>query len=139
LHQNENVSPVSEMNFFICLFFLFFKVIYLLFLYSVLSVGTLWHLQRFLQCINYVILEFTLSTVIPAPQFMEQLQQVSLLYLHASVHIFCTIFILPPHFPATSHSCQPSPLGRNNYSALLVSDFAEDRWKEKYDIFVCLR
>jgi hypothetical protein len=29
----------------------------------VLSGGTLWHLQRFLQCIKYIILEFTLSTV----------------------------------------------------------------------------
>jgi hypothetical protein len=44
-----------------------------LFLFSpfivVLGGDTLWHLQRFLQCVNYIILEFTSSTLyfIPSP------------------------------------------------------------------------
>jgi hypothetical protein len=70
----------------------------------VLGGGTLWHLQRFLQCINYVILEFISSTTplyLPLPWFMKQFQQVSFLHLHACEHIFCMVFTLLTPFPTT--------------------------------------
>jgi hypothetical protein len=40
---------------------------------------TFWHLQMFLQCIKYVIVEFTPSIILlyPPPPFLEWLQQVS--------------------------------------------------------------
>jgi hypothetical protein len=71
----------------------------------VLDGGTLWHSQRFLQCTNYIIFKFTPCTTPLYPSFpwsMEQFQQVSLLQLHACVHIFCTVFTLLPPFPATN-------------------------------------
>jgi hypothetical protein len=73
---------------------LFFKYIFIV----VLGGGTLECLQRFLQCIKYIILEFTLSTVLfhplSPPLIPEQFQQVSFLHLLTCVCIICTIFIL---------------------------------------------
>jgi hypothetical protein len=68
----------------------------------VLGGNTLWHLQKFLQCIKYIIHEFTSSTALPP--FLEQFQQVSFFHLHTRVHSICTIFMLPCSFPTFSPS-----------------------------------
>jgi hypothetical protein len=56
-------------------------------------------LHRFLQCINCIILEFTLSTASFYPfllRIMNKFQQVSFLHLHAYVHIFA---LYSPSYP----------------------------------------
>jgi hypothetical protein len=75
--------------------------------------GALWHSQRFLQYIKYIILEFTppLFSFIPPPLIAGIIQQVSVFHLHAC----CTFFapyspsypLSPPPTPSTW--CQPSP------------------------------
>jgi hypothetical protein len=95
--------------------------------------GTLWQLQRFLQCIKYFILEFTPSMAPLYPPFlpfMEQFQQVSFLHLHAFVHIFLHCIHSPTPFPyhLPLPQRQPSPRGRT-CSVLLFSDFAEEKEK----------
>jgi hypothetical protein len=69
------------MRHFEILFYFYFFII-------VLGGGTLEYLQKFLQCIKYVIFEFTPSATLlshltssPLPQFPEQSQQVSFLHL----------------------------------------------------------
>jgi hypothetical protein len=65
---------------FFCWFFLFKKF------FVVLCEDALWHLQKSLQYIKYIILEFTPSTILLyllLPPFLEQFQQVSfLIYIH---------------------------------------------------------
>jgi hypothetical protein len=82
-----------------------FHLLQPIFFIVVLGGSTLWHLQKFLRCSKYIILEFTpppLSFIPPSP-ILEEFQQVSFLHLHTCVHIFCVhIFTLLPLFPATS-------------------------------------
>jgi hypothetical protein len=64
----------------------------------------------------------------------------SLLNLHACVYMFCTVFTLLPHFPTTYLlPLVPALPPERTCSALLLSDFAEEKKEEKHDIFVCLR
>jgi hypothetical protein len=55
----------------------------------VLSGGILGYLQKFFQCIKYIIFEFTSSAALipPTPQVPEQSQQVSVLHLLTYVYI----------------------------------------------------
>jgi hypothetical protein len=74
-----------------------------LFFIVLLGVGTLWHLQEFLQHNKYTILELTPFTILlyhPIPPFLEQFQQVSFFHLYTCIHSICIIFMhLPPSPP----------------------------------------
>jgi hypothetical protein len=111
----------------------------------VLGEGTLWYLKGSYNVSNISYLDSplpSLSFISPLhPHFLEELQQVLFFHLHSCVHIFYTIFILLPPFPATFPLplVQPSLLGKI-YSALLFFHFGEEkREKDKPDIFACLR
>jgi hypothetical protein len=66
-----------------CFLFFFFIV--------VLGGGTLWHLQRFLQCIKYIILELTPSTTFPypsSPDFWNSLTSIIFAFTYICTHFF---------------------------------------------------
>jgi hypothetical protein len=86
--------------------FSFFKILFIFPLLLFWMGVQFWDLQRFLQCIKYIILELTSFTALlylHFPDSWNSFQQVSFLHLHTHVHIICTIFILLPSSPATPH------------------------------------
>jgi hypothetical protein len=78
----------------------FFKIV-------VLGRGTLWYLQRFLQYIKYITLEFTpLPFSFIHPNCWNSFNSYLFFCLHSCIHSICIIFILLHPFPAFS----PFPL-----------------------------
>jgi hypothetical protein len=109
MFENWLEINISQKYMLLQLFFTFsvFFLIYFFF-YCCADQGTMWDLQKFLQCIIYTLLEFMCSTVFficPSP--IPGIVSTGIIFhLHTSVHRICTIFILPCPFPATS----PLPL-----------------------------
>jgi hypothetical protein len=84
-------------------------------LYCCAGWGTLWHFQSLLQCIKYIILEFTPSTALLYPHSPNswKFQQVSFLHLHTYVYIFLCSIHPPIPFPYHLHP----PTGANHPSS----------------------
>jgi hypothetical protein len=111
-----HMAYFSHMNFqrFINYYQIYYLFNYLFFLYCCAGWGTLWHLHRFLQCFNYIILEFTSCTAVLdspplVPGIIFEFTYMCTHYLH---HIHSPI-PFPHHLP-TSYWCQllpTSPVG----------------------------
>jgi hypothetical protein len=54
----------------------------------VLGEGTLWHLQKFLQCIKYIKLEFTCSTSLLHPSPLR------FIFSHQILRALCIVWVL---------------------------------------------
>jgi hypothetical protein len=101
--------------------------------------GTLWPLQKILQCIKYIILEFTPSTSLLFPLTPPVPGMVSTGIICAFT-CMCTHFLYcihrPTHFP-----CHPSfPTGTNHPSPGqdLFSDFVEEKENKKKMTFLLI-
>jgi hypothetical protein len=109
-----------------------------LFLISVLGRGTLWHLQRVLQCIKYIILEFTLSTTLLYPS-IPILGILSTCIIFAFAHTCLQVLqnIRPPS-PFLPYLHLPLVTTPQDLFIPPVFWFYR-RKKKKNEIFVCLR
>jgi hypothetical protein len=85
------------------------------------------HLQRFLQYIKYIVLEFIPSTILLylLPSFLEQFQQISF----SSVYIHGSTIFAPYSLSYTLSSLTPPSL-KQDCSALLLSHFCKRKKKE---------
>jgi hypothetical protein len=126
--QDQGVGKFST-SLFLCLvcahlFFFFFLIV-------VLCRGTLWHLQKFLQCIKYITLEFPPSTSLSHCPPIPGSVSTGIIFAFICMFIHCLHFIHPPTpFPTTSpsHWCQhPSTPPSRTCSALLFSYFVEEK------------
>jgi hypothetical protein len=115
--RNEFFNKCDKLTYFLCFFFLF-----LLF-----CGGTLWHLQKFLQCIKYIILKFT-----PNIMLLYPLSSIPGIFSTGLIFPFthmCAQYLHcihpPPHFPHISHM----PLSRFQTLWFLFSDFHKEKKK----------
>jgi hypothetical protein len=114
-----------------------FKEIIIYLLFIVLGGGTLWHLQRFIKCIKYILLESTPSTALPysitpSPDSWNSFNRYHFciyIRVYTLFPLYSSSYPFPWHFPH-SPSC---PLGRicSVYSALLFSNCVEEKTKDK--------
>jgi hypothetical protein len=112
------------------------------FLFLLFCGGTLWHLQKFLQCIKYIILKFT-----PNIMFLYPLSSIPGIFSTGLIFPFthmCAQYLHcihpPPHFPHISHMpLFPDSKPSDSYSLIFIKKkkVTFDCWRELYREYTC--
>jgi hypothetical protein len=107
----------------------------------VMGWDTSWHLQRSLQCINYIILEFNLSTIplYSSPTMIHGTVSTGYIFPFTCTCTHILHCIHSPNHQITSHTGTALPPGQDLFPTLLRFCNKEKRLTEKHGIFASFR